>query len=244
MSWEAPRSWPSSNCSSPTTRVPAPRQLPRRSALPSAPSPTTTYVERSQPSRRPRSQPRQQPAPDVGAVVLHRREPAVRVGPRGHAALHRLADRPVLPVDQVPEVAGVGRVEAGVARPRRRANSRSHSIGCGRRPAAAARTPRRGRPSRTASGWGRPARPCAAPARPRRARAAARGSVVPDIVNVQAPSRCGMPSSQSRPVPPPPNAGTSRDELGVHRAAVVALVVVLGDDLPVGRHVVGAASGR
>ena len=47
------------------------------------------------------------------------REPALRVGPRRHAALHRLADRPVLPVDQVPEVGRVGGVERRPARPRR-----------------------------------------------------------------------------------------------------------------------------
>ena len=154
-------------------------------------------------------------------------------------ALHGLADRPVLLVDQVPEVAGVGRVEVGRGDrvgARRAAGTRS---GCGRPPAAAARTPPRGRPSTTASGSGRPARPCAGSARPRRARAAATAVVVPVIVNVHAPSRCGMPSSQSRPVPPPPNAGTSRVSSGMHRAAVVALVVVLGDHLPVRRDVVG-----
>ena len=44
--------------------------------------------------------------------VLHRCEPAMGVGARGHAALHRLADRPVLAVDHVPEIARVGRVDA------------------------------------------------------------------------------------------------------------------------------------
>ena len=47
-----------------------------------------------------------------------------------------------------------------------------------------------------------------------RVRGAAARSVVPDIVNVQAPSRCGMPASQSSSRPPPANDGTSRDSSG------------------------------
>ena len=176
----------------PQHRVPARRQVPGRAGAERA-EPDDDVVDvsigafatvarrQSRPTARRLdvAQPRQQPAADVGGVVLHRREPAVGVGPRRHPALHRLADRPVLPVHHVPEVAGVGRVEVRrrhLGRLRTAAGTRSP---CGRRPAAAARTPRRGRPSTTASGWGRPARPCAAPSRPRRAPAAATGSVVP-----------------------------------------------------------------
>ena len=94
------------------------------------------------------------------------------VGARRHAALHRLADRPVLPVDHVPEVAGVATGRSRPTPPRRRRTAAGTRSRSGRRPAGAARTRRRGRPSTTASGSGRPARPCGAPARPRSARAA------------------------------------------------------------------------
>ena len=53
-------------------------------------------------------------AADVEAHVLHRRVPAEPEAPRRHAALHALADRPVLAVDEVPEVDGVRRVERGL----------------------------------------------------------------------------------------------------------------------------------
>ena len=79
---------------------------------------------RSRPARSSRGlEPGQQPAADVEAVVLHRREPAVRVGARGHPALHRLADRPVLPVDQVPELGGVASGRSPGAATSSRANS-------------------------------------------------------------------------------------------------------------------------
>ena len=54
------------------------------------------------------------PAADVEARVLHRGEQALRELPGGHAPLHALADRPVLAVDDVPELDRVGRVEAGL----------------------------------------------------------------------------------------------------------------------------------
>ena len=92
----------------------------------------------------------QQPAPDVGGQVLHRREPALLVGTRRHPALHGLADHPVLLVDQVPQVARVVRVEvvgrdrlgleeqvaadpgvSGVERPR---HERRDVVGCARQP--------------------------------------------------------------------------------------------------------------
>src|SRR5262245_65543165 len=48
-----------------------------------------------------------QPAADVEARVLHRCEPALAVAAGGHAALHRLADGPVLSVHEIPEVGGI-----------------------------------------------------------------------------------------------------------------------------------------
>ena len=90
---------------------------------------------RSRPARSPPGlQQRQQPAADVEALVLHRREPAVPVAPRRHAALHGLADRPVLAVDQVPQLAGVGGVEARPRAPRRRRRAASTPRRCGRPP--------------------------------------------------------------------------------------------------------------
>ena len=162
--------WPSSNRSSPSTRWPA---LGPGAVRPRCPARRGRRRRSRTRSVIGRPEPRQQPAPDVGAVVLHRCEPAVGVGPRRHPALHRLADRPVLLVDQVPEVAGVRRVE--VRRRDRVGGEQQQALDPGAvdGDAAAARTPRRGRPSRTASGSGRPARPCAAPARPRPGRAAA-----------------------------------------------------------------------
>ena len=52
-------------------------------------------------------QPGDQPAPDVERRVLHRGVPALGVERRRHPALHALADRPVLAVDQVPEPGAV-----------------------------------------------------------------------------------------------------------------------------------------
>ena len=49
--------------------------------------------------------------PDVEAPALHRRVIAGLEDPRRHPALDRLADHPVLPVHQVPELHRVGRVE-------------------------------------------------------------------------------------------------------------------------------------
>ena len=61
-------------------RAPSGRGAPARTPwrCPSAPSPTTTYSNSSLIGRSP-GKPGQQPAADVGAVVLHRREPAVGV---------------------------------------------------------------------------------------------------------------------------------------------------------------------
>ena len=54
-------------------------------------------------------------AADVEAVILERRIIAVLVDARGDAGLDALAHRPVLPVDEIPEVDRVGRVEIGFA---------------------------------------------------------------------------------------------------------------------------------
>ena len=62
--------------------------------------------------------------------------------------------------------------------------------------------------------------------------------VVPVEVNVVAPERCGIPAAQSRSPPPRRNGRHQLAELRVDRPAVVALVVVLQDHLPVGGHVV------
>ena len=58
-------------------------------------------------------------------------------------------------------------------------------------------------------------------------------------VNVQAPSRCGMPSSHSRSRAAAAERGHQPRQFRVDRAAVVALVVVLGDHLPVRRDRIG-----
>ena len=53
-------------------------------------------------------------APDVQVPVFHRRVVSVRMHPRPDPALHPLAHRPVLAVDQVPKIDRVGRVKAGL----------------------------------------------------------------------------------------------------------------------------------
>src|SRR5688500_7722871 len=50
-------------------------------------------------------------AADVEARVLHRRVQAGTEATRGHSALHRLADAPVLAVHDVPEIDDVLRIE-------------------------------------------------------------------------------------------------------------------------------------
>src|SRR3954452_13353753 len=105
---EAPRWWPRACRSSPMTRSPR-RVSCHAAALPSAPRPTTatSYVPGlatliTMPVGG-AAEPRQQPAADVEARVLHGRVPALRVEPRRHPPLHGLAGRPVLAVHEVPE---------------------------------------------------------------------------------------------------------------------------------------------
>src|SRR5215211_6732172 len=50
-------------------------------------------------------------APDVEAQVFHGRVPPELEPPRRHPVLNSLAYRPVLAVDEIPEVDGVRRVE-------------------------------------------------------------------------------------------------------------------------------------
>jgi hypothetical protein len=69
-------------------------------------------------------------------------------------------------------------------------------------------------------------------------------SLWPVAVKVQAPSRWGMPRSQSRPAPPALEGGHDPAQLGVDAGAVVALVVVLGDQLPVGLDRVAQATAH
>ena len=75
---------------------------------------------------------------------------------------------------------------------------RAGDRGSGRRRAGRARTPRRGRRTRTPSGSGRRGRPCGASRSSSSSPGSGARSVVPVVVNVHAPSRCGMPLSQSR----------------------------------------------
>src|SRR4051812_10531012 len=114
VSCDAPRLCPKPNCSSSTTSTPR-RASCQAVALPSPPAPTTTVSTTSTPASvmSDLTEPRQQPTPDVQAGVLHRCEPALGETARGHAPLHRLTDRPVLLVDDVPEVGGVGGVKGG-----------------------------------------------------------------------------------------------------------------------------------
>src|SRR6516165_11037939 len=51
-------------------------------------------------------------ATDVEVVVFHWRVVAALVHAGADSLLHRLADGPVLPVDQIPELHGVERIEA------------------------------------------------------------------------------------------------------------------------------------
>ena len=89
----------------------------RAEAAEATPRPVNTHRRAARPDRR-RVRHRDQcshriqvPTRDVGRLVLHRRERATCPGPRRHATLHALADRPVLAVDEIPEVTRVGRVE-------------------------------------------------------------------------------------------------------------------------------------
>src|SRR5262249_54261574 len=51
-------------------------------------------------------------SPDIETQVLHRGIVAKSVDTAAHAKLHPLADRPILPGDQVPELNGIFRIEA------------------------------------------------------------------------------------------------------------------------------------
>src|ERR1700679_779752 len=51
-------------------------------------------------------------APDVEIPVLHRRVESLGVHTRPNSILHTRTYRPVLAVDQVPEIHGIGRIEA------------------------------------------------------------------------------------------------------------------------------------
>src|SRR5665213_73851 len=53
-------------------------------------------------------------APNVEAEALHRGVEAGLEDAAAHPALHALADRPVLPVHEIPEVDGIGWIEAGL----------------------------------------------------------------------------------------------------------------------------------
>ena len=109
----------------------------------------------------------QQPAADVEAVVLHRREPAV---PVAREDMPRCTDSQIAQSCRLTRShsspASLGS-KPSAAPPRRRRTAASRPRRCGRRLRAAARTRRRGRPRPRASGSGRPGRPCAACARPR-----------------------------------------------------------------------------
>ena len=214
-------------------------------ALPSAPSPTTTASHigpagrgrgprparrarrvrsPSSPSGRGRSGGCRGWAPPWG-------EPAAAVGPRGHAALDALAHGPVLAVDQVPEV---GRVRG--SKPGRACSSGWNSS------SQTTVVPRPVRPEGEGGhvvggqaqhqvGVDQLALVAGAlvvvQARERRPVALAGGREGPGALAV------GMPRSQSSPAPPRLKAGTTRHS-SVDAGAVVALVVVLGDQLPVG----------
>ena len=119
MSCDAPRSWPSSNCSRPEHRGPrrASCQAGRAAERRRGPRRRRRTSLGAHGHRRPASSPSRGSSQRRMSrlSVLHRGEPAAGVGARGHAPLDRLADRPVLPVRQVPELGGVGRVEVGGA---------------------------------------------------------------------------------------------------------------------------------
>ena len=102
--------------------------------------------------------------------------------------------------------------------------------GCGPPTAAAARRPRRGpRPRESIRcGWHQLAL-VPVPLGPVEAGQRARGPWCPVIVNVQAPSRCGTPAVPVDAGAPATEGRDQPGELGMHRSAVVALVVVLGE---------------
>src|SRR4051794_6012363 len=105
VSCEAPRSCPGAKASRPVTRRPRLAAC-QAVELPSAPRPMTARSHVSAMRAAP-FEPGEQPTTDVHGRILHRREPAPCVVPRGHSALHGLADRPVLAVHQIPEIACV-----------------------------------------------------------------------------------------------------------------------------------------
>ena len=204
-----PRACPSANCSSPSTRCPAPGQLHGGGAA-ERPEPDDDVVDRRHSSSR-RSG-RVQPAAAASGGCRGCRPPSARTS----RACRPASDMPRCTDSQIAQSCRLTRSQSSPAS----AGSKSSAADlvrrrtaactppwCGRRRAGAARTRRRGRPSRRAAGWGRPARPCAARARPRRGRAAGARSVVPVVVNVQAPSRCGTPRVPVEAAPPPANAG-------------------------------------
>ena len=147
-------------------------------------------------SHRERRQPRRDVAPDVQACILHRRIVAVIEGPRMHAGLHALADRPILPVDEIPKIDDVAGVEIRFA----------HLVGVKEKVANDRRRSRPLRPERERGDviGGKAEHEVridqlafVAHSLVGIQRCEGARSLVPLAVNVQAPSRCGIPCSQS-----------------------------------------------
>ena len=149
-------------------------------------------------------------------------------------ALHGLADRPVLLVDQVPQVAGVRRVERRVGD--RGGVEQQQALDPGVVDRLRQQHERRDVVRRRRQHQVRVHQLALVPGPLRLVEAGQRspGRSCRVIVKVHAPSRCGTPLSQSMPVPATAEGRHQPGELGVDRAAVVALVVVLGDHLVVG----------
>ncbi len=184
------------------------------------------------------------PAADVGALVLHGGEPAVGVGPGAHPPLDPLTGQPVLAVDAVPERDGVGGVEPrpvdlvggeeelpdhpGPPRPERRQHQGGDVLGGQRQQQVGVdQLALVAHPLVVVEVGER--RPLGGPA----------------LGEGPGPLPVGYAALPVK-VPTAPEGGHQVAQLGVDRAAVVALVEVLGDDLPVGGDVVdlGRASSQ
>jgi len=174
-------------------------------------------------------------AANIEAEILDRGIVAVGVDPRGNAGLHALAHRPVLPVDEIP-----GNRRRPTGRSRRGPSLRGETgsgirSACGRRPGARARTRRHGRSEtlsirlgsmssplwRTFSSSGEPGE------------GGASGGAVHGVgIGALAVRDAGFPIQ----IDPAALLEGRHDsgQLRVDTGAVVALVVVLEDQLPVG----------
>src|SRR5579872_5115257 len=114
-SCDSPRLWPSSNCSMASTSAPPRRDNQYVAPLPIPTRPRTMYsysLRAGIGSALDRQfEALADIAPDIEAPAFHRRIVSRGEGARVHAPLHALADSPVLPIDQIPELNGVARIE-------------------------------------------------------------------------------------------------------------------------------------